>query len=166
LDEQITDEVELHCIGGFVVTQHYCVAPRETIDIDFLIESTAVPVRRLDEMAGLHSRLHRKHGVYLEHVTVVTPPCEYRTRLQPMFPDSLLKKLRLFALDPIDLALSKLERNADRDREDYLRLYRGGLIDLVMMRERYFTEMRPYLLSREEWCDHGLSLWVAMADDL
>jgi len=37
--------------------------------------------------------------------------------------------LRLFALDATDIALSRLERNAERDREDVLRLARAGYID-------------------------------------
>ncbi len=61
------------------------------------------------------------------------------------------------------LALSKLERNAERDREDYLSLYRAGLIDLDVMRARYFAELRPYLLTREGWHDQTLDLWVDTA---
>jgi len=45
-----------------------------------------------------------------------------------MFPSARCARLRLFALDATDLA-SKLERNAERDREDVLRLARAGLID-------------------------------------
>jgi hypothetical protein len=46
-----------------------------------------------------------------------------------MFPDESWNRLRLLALDPTDIALSKLERNADRDRDDVLRLARAGLVD-------------------------------------
>jgi hypothetical protein len=48
-----------------------------------------------------------------------------------MFPDATWTHLRLFALDPVDLALSKLERNSDRDREDVvgLALRRHGTVD-------------------------------------
>ena len=35
-----------------------------------------------------------------------------------MFPAAPWKRLKLFALDATDLALTKLERNAERDRED------------------------------------------------
>lgn len=35
-----------------------------------------------------------------------------------MFPSAPWGRLKLFALDATDLALSKLERNAERDRED------------------------------------------------
>lgn len=163
LDGLLTDTVELHCLGGFVVTQHYGLALRETADIDFLLVRTVLPVSHLDALAGQHSALHGRYRVYLQHVTVVTPPCEYATRLQRMFPAAPWQKLSLYALDPMDLALSKLERNAERDREDYLSLYRAGLIDLDVLRARYFAELRPYLLTREGWHDQTLDLWVDIA---
>jgi len=165
LDGLISGALDLHCLGGFVVTQHYGLATRETADVDFLLARSPVPVRDLETLAGERSPLHRRHGVYLQHVTVVTPPCEYETRLERMFPNAPWRGLRLFALDPIDLALSKLERNAERDREDYLYLYRAGLIDLAEMRDRYFTELRPYLLAREDWHDHTLDLWIEIATE-
>jgi hypothetical protein len=50
VDGQLSEHVELHCRGGFVVTQFYGVA-RTTSDVDYL---SAVPnVRRLlAEIAG------------------------------------------------------------------------------------------------------------------
>lgn len=39
LDERLNEAVELHCIGGFVVSMHYGIG-RQTADIDFL---TVVP---------------------------------------------------------------------------------------------------------------------------
>jgi hypothetical protein len=65
-----------------------------------------------------------------------------------MYPDSPWNNLRLFALDPVDVALAKLERNSDRDREDLLGLARGGYIDANVLKARYFEEVRPYLLSK------------------
>jgi hypothetical protein len=50
-------------------------------------------------------------------VTVAQPPYEYETRLQEMFPRTF-RHLHLMALDPYDLALTKLERNIERDRND------------------------------------------------
>lgn len=50
--------------------------------------------------------------------------------------------LRLFALDPYDLALSKLERNIERDRADVRFLARTIPIDLNILQERYKKELR------------------------
>jgi hypothetical protein len=161
LDELLKAAVELHCLGGFVVTQQYGIG-RETSDIDFLSVASRSREDDVEALAGLGSALYQKYRVYLQYVGVVTPPCNYATRLQPMFPDASWKRLRLLALDPTDIALSKLERNADRDRDDVLRLARAGLVDAQALRTRYFEEVRPYLLSRESWHDQTLELWLEM----
>ena len=66
-------------------------------------------------------------------------------------------------MDATDVALSKLERNADRDREDVVRLARAGHLDPRVLRERYFEELRPYLLSKIPPHDKTLDLWIEMA---
>lgn len=165
LDTRLTTPVELHCLGGFVVTQHYGVAGRETSDIDFLAARIKARAVDLEALAGLHSPLHRRFRLYLQHVTVVTPPCDYERRLVRMFPAAPWQHIRLLALDATDLALSKLERNSDRDRDDFLRLATAGLIDRSAFQQRYAEELRPYLLARHEWHDQTLALWIEMADE-
>jgi len=105
VDASLSEEVQLHCCGGFVATQLYGVA-RTTSDVDFL---GVVPyvIGTLTEIAGKGSALHRKHKLYLDAVTVATPPENYEERLVPMFP-SAWPRLTLFALEAHDLALSKL----------------------------------------------------------
>jgi hypothetical protein len=80
-----------------------------------------------------------------------------------MFPSAPWKRLQLFALDATDVALSKLERNAERDREDVIRLARAGHINPNVLKQRYFEELRPYLLSKVTWHDKTLDLWLEMA---
>ena len=48
------------------------------------------------------------------------------------------------AFDPHDLALTKLERNIERDRSDVRYLARTIPFDLEILRERYTTELRPF----------------------
>jgi hypothetical protein len=105
------------------VTQLYGVA-RTTSDVDFL---GVVPyvAGSLTDIAGKGSVLHRKHKVYLDAVSVATPPENYEDRLVPMFPGAW-PRLSLFALEAHDLALSKLERNIERDRDDVQQLARAG----------------------------------------
>jgi hypothetical protein len=62
----------------------------------------------------------------------------------------------------MDLALSKLERNSKRDREDLLGLARASLVDAVELKTRYLEEVRPYLLSKHSWHDRSLELWLEM----
>jgi hypothetical protein len=88
---------------------------------------------------------------------------DYAQRLTHMFPKAPWTRLKLFALDATDLALSKLERNAERDRDDFLRLARAGLLDLEAFKGRYFEEVRPYLLGNLPWHDKTVELWLTMA---
>ena len=161
LDGLLKGQVELRCLGGFVVTQQYRVG-RETSDIDFLSVIAQSPDDNIETLAGLGSALHRKYRLYMQHVTVATPPADYANRMTRMFPGANWKKLKLFALDATDIALSKLERNADRDREDFVRLTRAGHIDPRILKERYQAELRPYLLSKHTWHDKTLELWLQM----
>jgi hypothetical protein len=156
VDALLNEDVCLHCCGGFVVTQVYGVA-RTTSDVDFL---GVVPNIResLTKIAGKGSALHRKHKLYLDAVTVATPPENYQERLLPMFPDAWAH-LRLYALEAHDLALSKLERNFERDRDDVQQLARAGHLNPDILKERYHRELRPNL-TREAWHDQTLDLWI------
>lgn len=157
LDEMLREPVELHCCGGFIVIHSYGVA-RTTNDVDF-IGLVPNPLRQtLSELGGMGSALHEKHKVYLDPVTVATPPDGYESRLKPLFPGAW-RFLRLYALEAHDLALTKLERNYERDREDVQRLARAGHLDREVLRRRYYEELRPYL-SRETWHDQTLQLWL------
>lgn len=141
LDDRLKGSVELRCLGGFVVTQLYGIG-RTTSDIAFLAAIAQSPEDNVETVAGVGSDLHCRHRLYVQHVGIVTPPAGYADRLTRMFPSAARKRLTLSALDPIDLALSKLERNAERDREDFLGF-----------RRRYFDELRPYLLNTVTWHD-------------
>lgn len=68
------------------------------------------------------------------------------------------------ALDPYDLALTKLERNIERDRNDIRYLARTVPFDLALLRGRYLTEQRPYLgnPTRE---DLTLQLWMEAIEE-
>lgn len=74
--------------------------------------------------------------------------------VERMFPSAPWKRLSLFALDATDIALSKLEPNADRVREDVVRLARAGHINPQILRKRDYQELRPYLLSKVAWHFH------------
>lgn len=161
LDDRLIGPNELHCMGGFVVTQHYGIG-RETSDIDFLAVIPRSSDDDIEAIAGMRSELHRKYRLYMQHVAIATAPADYATRLARMFPSARWKHLTLFALDAHDLALSKLERNAERDREDVLRLANAGYLNPDILKERYIQELRPYLLSNTQWHDKTLDLWIGM----
>ena len=128
IDRAFDRPVVLQCIGGFALAMLYGF-PRPTVDIDFLSVVPAGEIGRLEALAGMGSVLHGKHGVYVHHVGVVTVPESYEDRLIPIFPDAY-SRIRLTGLEAHDLALSKLERNSGRDREDVRFLARAVPLDL------------------------------------
>jgi hypothetical protein len=159
VDSRLSEQVHLHCCGGFVATLLYGVA-RTTSDVDFLGVVSSIPRIRshLIDIGGKASPLHKKHNIYLDAVTVATYPENYEERLVPLFPGTW-RNLQLFALEAHDLALSKLERNIDRDRDDVQQLVRAGHLRSEILRERYYGELRQYL-ANEARHDLTLQLWL------
>ena len=77
-----------------------------------------------------------------------------------MFPTAF-RRLLLLGLEAHDLALSKLERNSARDREDIKYLARVAPLDLSVLESRYQVELRPYLANRARH-DLTMRLWLEM----
>lgn len=163
LDEAATEPVGFHCLGGFVVTLVYGLT-RTTSDVDVLpfIPKTEAS-SALVNLGRKGSFLHQRYKVYLDPVSVATPPEDYDQRLAPIFPDNF-KNIRLFALDPYDIALTKLERNSPKDREDVKHLARTVPFDLEVLRERYYKELRDYLFVPERE-DLTLRLWIETIEE-
>src|ERR1022692_956056 len=115
IDKTFDQPIALQCIGGVSLAVLFCL-PRPTRGVDFLSVVPAGEIGRLDALAGMGSALDRKHGVYVQHVGIVTVPENYEDRLIPIFP-AAYRRVHLAGLEAHDLALSKLE-NSGRDRED------------------------------------------------
>jgi hypothetical protein len=162
LDRRLSSEVTFHCVGGFVVTAYYGLS-RATGDLDVVVVRPYASQEILVTLAGKGSELHVKHGIYLDVVTVATYPDNYEDRLVEVFPGAC-RHIRLLALDPYDLVLAKLERNLQRDREDFAYLADAVPLDLSVLRDRYLKEMRGYL-GRPEREDLTLQLWIDIAQE-
>ena len=162
LDALAIGTVDFQCMGGFVVTQLYGLN-RSTGDLDVLSIAPVEQRKEFLEKAGRGSALHKKYKIYLDYVGVASIPYEYENRLVEMYPGAY-KHIRLFALDPYDIALSKLCRNIARDREDVLYLARHVPFDLQILQERYTAELRPDLLGVPENQDAILNLWIEMIE--
>ncbi|MBO0859658.1 MAG: hypothetical protein J2P21_14450 [Chloracidobacterium sp.] len=162
VDKSLSENVELHCLGGFVVTTLYGLA-RSTADVDVLPAIKRSALNHLINLAGRGSELHQKHGIYLDFVTVATVPEDYDQRLTKIFPGTF-RHLRLLAFDPYDLALAKLERNSQRDRDDVKHLARTIPFDLDELQDRYQKELRP-LLGVPEREDLTMRLWVEAIEE-
>ena len=158
LDAQLEGPADIHCIGGFVVSQHYGFR-RETADLDVLNVIPRQVADRVFQLGGKGSALHKKHRVYMDHVGVANYPEGYEDRLVRAFP--IWSKVRLWALEPHDLALTKLERSIERDIRDVIFLAQAGLIDRDTLVARFETELEPYLTGRTpSWHRTTLKMWI------
>ena len=107
----------------------------------------------------MNSALYRKHGVYLQLVTVANVPEGYEDRLKPMF-SGTFKNIQLYGLDPYDLALSKIDRNSQRDRDDVKYLIKNVPLDRKTLEARYAQELRPIFAGEVRGLDLTLQLWI------
>ncbi len=162
LDTAACEPIDFHCLGGFVVTLAYGAA-RTTSDVDVLTFVPKTEVSALLDLGQKGSALHKRHKIYLDPVGVATPPEDYDKRLTEMFPGTF-KNIRLFALDAYDIALTKLERNSPKDREDVKYLARTVPFDLDVLRKRYKAELRDYLFVPERE-DLTIKLWIEMIEE-
>jgi hypothetical protein len=157
LDSSVQEGIRLDCMGGFVVSMVYGFS-RPTGDLDVLEIAPREAGRPMLELGMQGGPLHKKYKIYLDHVGVAHVPENYEERLSEIFP-KVFKHLRLFALDPYDLALSKLERNVQRDRDDVMHLARTVPFDLEVLKDRYQRELR-WQLSNPDREDLTLRLWI------
>lgn len=72
----------------------------------------------------------------------------------------ILKQIRLFVLDPCDLVLSKICRNAPRDREDAEFLIKTQRIEVTVFKERYDRELKCNLIGDPKWHEGTLQMWI------
>jgi hypothetical protein len=162
LDDAVDTTVRMDCIGGFVVTQLYGLA-RSTADLDVVELAPREASDKLMNLAFQGGPLHHKHRVYLDRVSVAAIPENYEDRLTEMFPGTY-RHLRIMALNPYDIALSKLERNSQKDRDDVRFLAQTIPFDLSVLQDRYYTELR-WQLGRPDREDLTLRLWMEMLSE-
>ncbi len=156
------EEVRMDCMGGFVVTMVYGFS-RPTGDLDALKIIPKAAGLSMLELGMQGGPLHKKYKIYLDQVGVAKVPEDYESRLAEIFPKTF-KHLRLFTLDPYDLALSKLERNIQRDRDDVLHLARTVPFDVEILKQRYEKELR-YQMGNPEREDLTLRLWIEAIEE-
>lgn len=162
LDRELNEPTELHCFGGFVVSEYYGLT-RSTADIDIL-ESRGTAIAVITRLAGKGSPLQKRHGVYIDAVTIAEVPDDYDSRLLD-FEVGGLAWLRLKVFERHDLVLAKLVRNIDKDREDVSALTTARGLDTRLLTDRYRSELRPKL-GRPEREDLTLQLWIEMIREL
>jgi hypothetical protein len=159
IDKALYEQVVVHCLGGFAMTVQYGV-PRRTGDLDYIETVPHHGGPLLERIAGEGTELSRKHRLTVERAGgVANLPASYRERLIDVF-GGVFRHLRLFVLDPHDLALSKLSRNAPVDQADVEFLAQSGHLDPRILRERYTEDFRPYAVGDLDRDDRTLDLWI------
>ena len=158
VDGQLPRPIEIHCLGGFVAAFYYD-QPRPTNDLDYIEVVPRDAMATLQAIAGVESSLAEKHRVHFQHVGVASLPESYAERLTELFPRRF-ERLRLFALDAHDLALSKLSRNSPIDRADVAQLAKAVPLDSKLLRMRYRSEQRPTIIGDPERHDRTLEMWI------
>jgi len=158
VDRRLPRLIQIHCLGGFVAALYYDL-PRPTNELDYIEVVPHEAMTILQEIAGVDSLLAKKHRLYFQHVGVASLPESYAERLTGLFP-GMFQRLRLFALDPHDLALSKLTRNSPIDRDDVAQLARAVPLDAALLRTRYQRELRPIITGDPDHHDRTLEMWI------
>jgi hypothetical protein len=154
---RLSQPVELHCLGGFAAVACYEL-PRSMSDVDYVDVVPPDARSEIENLAGVESGIATRFRVYIHSVGVVTLPDNYQERLIGLCP-GLFGKLGVFVLEAHDLALSKLERNNPKDREDVKCLAKTVPLKADVLKDRYHTELRPYL-TNETKHDLTMKLWL------
>ena len=114
---------------------------------------------RIVQLAGKGSALHKIYRVYIDRVGIANYPTDYQSRLVRAFP--IWPRLRLWALEPHDLALTKLERSNERDIRDVIFLAQADLINGDTLASRFETELEPYITGpTPTWHRTTLKMWI------
>lgn len=162
IDEFVSEPIEFHCLGGFVITLLYGLE-RSTADVDVISVVPHNSVSDLIDFAGEGSLLNQKYLIYLDVVGIATVPENYEERLSEISKGKF-QHIKLLALDPYDIALAKIERNIQRDRDDVKHLAKVVPFDLELLKERYEKELRVYLGNPKRE-DLTLKLWIEAIEE-
>jgi Nucleotidyltransferase of unknown function (DUF6036) len=139
VDQSLSEAVELHCLGGFVLEIVYGVSRTvPTGDLDY-ISAHPSNHEELNRLAGQGSALAKKHKVFLQLVGVGDYPENYESRLKTL--ELGLGRLNLRVLEPYDLVLSKLTRNNPKDMQDVKSMAKKLNLEFDILRDRFSAEM-------------------------
>ncbi|MDE3136011.1 MAG: hypothetical protein KGL59_05530, partial [Acidobacteriota bacterium] len=132
---------------------------RSTNDLDYFSLNPNNRQRDLEKLAGESSGLARRYKVHVHSAAVASIPENYDERLTELFPGRF-RNIRLFVPDPYDLVLSKLSRNLERDRQDVAYLARTQNLEPRVLRERYESELKSYLIGPPDRHNRTLEFWL------
>jgi hypothetical protein len=155
VDQALRQEVNLHCLGGFVLSALYGL-PRPTGDLDYISANPFEARQEIEKIAGLGSRLSKKYKLFVQCVGVADYPEDYEDRLTLL--DLGFQNLRLWVLEPYDLILSKLARNNPKDRDDVKFLVTKLSLSFNVLYRRWESEMKPWIANADRH-ETTINLW-------
>jgi hypothetical protein len=158
LDALLPEPVTFECVGGFAVVVAYAL-PRSTNDLDYFTLEPSNLTTVVHNLAGEGSALAKTHKVHIHRAAIASLPEDYQERMTEIYP-GIFKQIRLFVLDPCDLVLSKLCRNAQRDREDAKYLINTQHIDVTVFKKRYDRELKCNLIGDPKEREDALQMWI------
>jgi hypothetical protein len=144
VDRALERQVEVHCLGGFVLGVLWGL-PRPTGDVDFVAIIPSEAGEGLLRIAGKGSEIARRHRVHFHRVTIAEYPEAYASRLTDLTPRGF-RRLQLLAFEVHDLA-------------DVEFLVKKGIIESRILEERFEAELRPYVLNEDRHIA-ALRLWL------
>jgi Nucleotidyltransferase of unknown function (DUF6036) len=155
VDAHLEARVERILIGGGAASLAYGIQ-NATKDLDTFTGSGAseAMLQRAVERAQATTGL----DIPLGPAGVADAPYEFESRLVPVLAERGWKRLKLFALERHDLALSKIVRGVQGDIEHVVAIHRLQPLDFDTLIERYIHEMKHVVARRESlrstllWC--------------
>lgn len=145
VDARLSQTVNLHCVGAFVLVALYGI-PRYTGDLDYIEVLPPEAASEVEKIGGRGSPLHTKYKLFLQSVGIADLPEEYESRLEEI--ELKLENLKLWALDPYDLLLSKVPRNSPKDQDDANYLISKLKLGFETFENRWKQEMASWIANR------------------
>lgn len=155
VDDYLSQEVNLHCVGGFVLAALHRM-PRPTADLDYIAAVPREGREEVERIAGRESALSKRYKLFFQSVGIADVPENYESRLQELKLN--LKRLKLWALDPYDILLTKLTRNSPKDQEDAKHLISKLKLEFKTFSDRWEEELGPMVSNRARH-DLTIELW-------
>jgi hypothetical protein len=159
VDRSLVSKVSFHCFGGFAIKLLFGL-PRETADVDIIASVVHDHYAELLKIAGKGSPLSDEFKVYLDLVgTIAVVPDDYEERLIPVTSPEF-EHIRIYVMEPHDIVLAKLGRDAPKDIQDVAYLSKVADLDTDLLRQRYESELRHNVIGPPEREDKKLKYWI------
>jgi len=138
-DDHGPDRIQLRIIGcaALMLQTRYQRGTKDG-DVFETLELTTATKQRLLQLAGSNSELHMRHRLYIDIVANGIPFLAHAPIWHPL--DALnrrLKRFELFALDIIDVVVSKLKRFSANDQSDIKAMIDAGHVDHAVLVARF-----------------------------